>query len=263
MVLLFSPPPEFRACATKVFEADELHVTRRYKKSVLILMMSGVLRFRENGRDIELSAGEYYIQQHGLLQEGVRLGEMPVYFYVEFMGTYGDADARGLSLRGMYQKRNIMPITEQFEALFKERCANPFLLNSYMNRLFGELCRGTPLQDGQSQAARLIRHDVEAHYTETLKLSELARRFGYTTDHITRLFKEQYGMPPHRYQIGLRMEHAQWLLENTELGVEQIAYAVGYRDFSAFYRAYRKAYGYSPGEVRKKMIFSNGSGEKT
>lgn len=263
MVLLFSPPPEFRACATKVFEADELHVTRRYKKSVLILMMSGVLRFRENGRDIELSAGEYYIQQHGLLQEGVRLGEMPVYFYVEFMGTYGDADARGLSLRGMYQKRNIMPITEQFEALFKERCANPFLLNSYMNRLFGELCRGTPLQDGQSQAARLIRHDVEAHYTETLKLSELARRFGYTTDHITRLFKAQYGMPPHRYQIGLRMEHAQWLLENTELGVEQIAYAVGYRDFSAFYRAYRKAYGYSPGEVRKKMIFSNGSGEKT
>ncbi len=263
MVLLFSPPPEFRACSTKIFEADELHVTRRYKKSVLILMMSGVLRFREDGRDIELSAGEYYIQQHGLLQEGVRLGDMPVYFYVEFMGTYGEADERGIPLRGVYQKRNIMPIAEQFETLFKERRANPFLLNSYMNRLFGELCRGTPLQDGQRQAARLIRHDVEAHYTETLKLAELARRFGYTTDHITRLFKAEYGMPPHRYQIGLRMEHAQWLLENTALGVEQIAYSVGYRDFSAFYRSYRKTYGYSPREVRKKTIFSNGSGEKT
>lgn len=260
MVLLFSPPPEFHACATKVFEADELHVTRRYKKSVLILMMSGILRFREDGRDIELAAGEYYIQQHGLLQEGVRLGELPVYFYVEFMGTYGDVAERGIPLRGVYQKRNIMPIAEQFEALFKERRANPFLLNSYMNRLFGELWRGAPMQDGQSQAARLIRHDIEAHYAENLKLSELARRFGYTTDHITRLFKAEYGMPPHRYQIGLRMEQAQWLLENTELGVEQIAYAVGYRDFSAFYRAYRKMYGYSPKEVRRNFL--HGSGEK-
>ena len=261
MVLEFSPPPEFRACSTKVFAPDELHVTRVYKKSVLILMMSGILRFREDGHDVALSAGEYYIQRHGLLQEGVRLGEMPVYFYVEFMGTYGDDAARGIPLRGTYQKRNIMPIAEQFEELFKSRRANPFLLNSYMNRLFSELWMEYPLHDGQSQVARMIRHDIEAHYAETVTLASLARRFGYTSDHITRLFKAEYGMPPHKYQMRLRMEHAQWLIENTAMGVEQIAYAVGYRDFSAFYRCYRKTYGVPPRETRQKFL--NGSGERS
>lgn len=251
MLLSFSPPPEFRACATKVFEADEYHVTRCFKRSVLILMMDGILRFRENGVDIELRAGEYYIQQQGLLQEGLRLGECPIYFYIEFYGYFTDEPDRGFALRGRFQKQKILPLLGRFEEFYKAHRADPFLLNSYMNRVFSELWAGSPSHDEHAHVMRLVRHDVEAHYAEPLPLSELARRFGYTGDHLVRMFKAQYGITPHGYQIKQRMEHAAWLLENTELGAEQIAANVGYADFSSFYRAYRKAYGVSPSQKRK------------
>ena len=250
MRLSFSPPPEFRNCSTKVFAPREEHVTRKYHKSVLILMMDGVLRFREDGEVVELCAGEYYIQRDGLFQEGVRIDAPPTYFYIEFRGCYTEDSEAGLPLRGRFQKQKILTLLGRFEEFYKVHRADPFLPNSYMNRVFSELWIGSPFHDEQPHVIRLIRNDIEARYSETVSLSELSRRFGYTTDHITRMFKQQYGTTPHQYQIKLRMEHAAWLLDNTDLGVERIAEAVGYRDFSAFWRAYRKAYGISPGEAR-------------
>ena len=45
---------------------------------------------------------------------------MPVYFYVEFMGTYSDEEERGIRLRGLYPKHRISPIIGRFEELFGE-----------------------------------------------------------------------------------------------------------------------------------------------
>ena len=250
MTLDFSPPPEFLACSTKIFEIGEVHITRICKqRSVLILMRSGVLRFREDGRLVELSAGEYYIQRHGLLQEGVALDDPPTYFYIEFRGAYSEEDK--LPLRGRFQSKTVEPLLESFEELFKSHNGSPFLLNSYMNRVFSELWAGAPHHDGQEHLTRLIRNDLRARYAETVSTDELARRFGYAGDYLTRIFKRQYGITPHQYQIKVRMEHAQWLLDNTRLSVEEIADAVGYRDFSAFYRSFRKATGASPRERRQ------------
>ena len=248
MVLQFTPPPQFRICALKRFQKDELHVTRHHANSVLILMTDGILRFREDGKDVELTAGEYYIQRDRLFQEGVRLGEMPVYYYIEFAGTYSEQD-EGLTLRGRFQPRRLLPILEHFEELYKTRRANPFLLNSYMNRIFSELWSSNPRHDETAHVAGLIRNELEARYAEPLPLSELSRRFGYAEDYVIRIFKRQYGLTPHRYQIKLRIEHARWLLENTSLSVQEVSDAVGYRDFSAFYRAFRAHCGNTPGKL--------------
>lgn len=252
MVLNFTPPPQFRICSTKVFGKDELHITRRHANSVLILMTDGILRFREDGKDIELSPGEYYIQRDRLFQEGVRLGEVPVYFYIEFAGSYSESSDAGLPLRGHFRPRNILPILEHFEELYKTHKANPFLLNSYMNRVFSELWAANPHHDETAHVAGLIRDDLDARYAEQISLGDLSRRFGYAEDYIIRIFKKQYGITPHRYQIQLRMEHARWLLENTDLTAQEVADAVGYHDFSAFYRSFRAHCGISPSELMNR-----------
>ena len=76
-VLTESGTLDLKICATKQFAPNEVHVTRIYGYSVLILMMEGVLRFCENGTLVELKKGEYYIQRANIFQNGY-LGKEPL-----------------------------------------------------------------------------------------------------------------------------------------------------------------------------------------
>lgn len=248
MVLSCTPPPEYFICNKKVFAPGEEHITRICERSVLILMLSGKLCFLEDDRLIELTAGEYYIQRQGLFQEGVRLNDPPAYYYVEFFGVFSESNA-GLALRGKIDSLHVLRYVERLCEISKDKNTNTFFLLSYMNRIFGEL-------QGQvrshNTAAAMIKSYIESEYTSEVTLEMLSKKFGYTEDYINRLFKKEFKISPHRHLINTRLEHAVWLLENTDISVERIASAVGYGDFSSFWRAFKAKYQLSPGEIRHK-----------
>lgn len=252
MVLSFSPPPEFFICSTKVFRPGEEHVTRNYGKSVLILMMDGELSFREAKKLVVLKKGEYYIQRQGLYQEGVKMDNTPIYFFIEFSGFYSQT-GKGLPLRGTFDAAKIVHLMERIEDLFKNHKANPFLLNSHMHRIFSELLLSTPNRDERATIAHMVKNYIDAKYNSSLTLSDISHKFGYAEDYVVRMFRDTYGITPHKYLIQIRNEHARWLLENTAMTAEQIALSVGYSEFSSFFRNFRRTYGVSPSEIRNSL----------
>ena len=260
MVLKFSPIPEFSLCATKIFMPNEQHITRYYNYSVLILMMDGILRFGENGKTIELRRGEYYIQRQGLLQTGMPLDTQPIYFFIEFNGAFGE-DNNGLPLRGYFDPQKLVALMERCESLHWKHQTNSFMINSQMLRIFSELLEASPVINERANTANLIKSYIKSMYNSQLKLSDIARQFGYTEDYVVRIFRDAYKTTPHKYLVSVRLEHALWLLENTKQSTEQIAAAVGYNDFSSFFRAFRRAYGYSPGAARS-ISQANKEGKK-
>ncbi len=243
----------FRTCGTKIFKADELHVTRRYPNDVLILMSSGTLRFRENGEDIELRAGEYYIQRAGLLQEGKLKSDSPEYFYIELRGGEYSDGGTGIPLRGSFNAASVSIYQKRLEQAYSAHQATPFLLNGYMSLILNELMISDGGIDLQEHTARLIRNDIRARYTEGAPLDELSSRYGYDVDHIIRIFKKQYGITPHKYLVRLRIEHACWLLTNTELSAAAISESVGYGDFPSFWRSFKSICGVTPSEYRNRI----------
>ena len=245
MVLHISPVPSFLTCSTRQFLPEEHHVTRFCTFSVLILMREGVLRFREAGVDVELHPGEYYLQREGLVHEGMLPSNSPVYFYIEFHGSYGEEDV-GLPLRGIWEEKSILPLAEHLEALYRGRDADMFRLNADMLRIFSALYAKSPQYDEGVEMANRIKSFLDAEYARTVSLERLAVTFGYSKDHLIRVFKGYFGVTPYQHLIRVRMEHAAWLLENTSLSAEQVAVNVGYKDFSAFYRAFYKTYQVSP-----------------
>lgn len=251
MLLTCKPTPRLSVCDRKIFRKDELHCTRVAKYSVLILMESGILRFREDGQDVELSAGEYYIQRAGLLQEGRVLGETPIYYYLEFYGEYSEEDAEGVPLRGRFDPQLLFPLAERCVKKFYDKRSSPFLLNSYLLRILDELYARKEGGDERLQTMERVRDFLDANYTGELSQEEIARRFGYTQNHMIRMFKSAWGITPHRYVTGLRMTRAKWLLENTALSVGQVAATVGYSDMSVFYRQFVRAYGIAPNKVKE------------
>lgn len=251
MVLNFSPSPSFVICGTRIFLPNEKHVTRKFNRSVLILMMAGELKFLEDGELITLHAGEYYIQRDGLLQQGVPLTSLPEYFFIEFNATYSDSEA-GLPLRGTFDPKKITSLTESCESQFVQRNANTFKLGSYMLRIFSELLDSAPVNNENRTLAQRVCNYIDSQYTSQITLADISKKFGYTEEYILRIFKKRYGISPHQYLIKLRMEQAMWLLENTDISVEQTALSVGYTDFSAFWRSFKKTFGTSPSAMRKK-----------
>jgi transcriptional regulator GlxA family with amidase domain len=114
-----------------------------------------------------------------------------------------------------------------------------------------------PLPSGRSPALlrRLLRAkdrmDGASH--EDWPVRRLARVSGVSQAHFARLFKEAFGVPPHRYLLTRRIEQATSLLRDTDLPIIEVAYATGWNSLGTFGRTFRDITGESPTELRARV----------
>ena len=94
---------------------------------------------------------------------------------------------------------------------------------------------------------------MREHYTEELKLSEMANLFGYSDAYLSRMFKKYAKINFKTYLQEIRMSYACRELMNTEKTVSQIALDNGFASSRAFSREFQKKYNRLPSEVRKKF----------
>ncbi|MBQ8431317.1 MAG: helix-turn-helix transcriptional regulator [Clostridia bacterium] len=91
---------------------------------------------------------------------------------------------------------------------------------------------------------------INANLSAPLSLEELSRRFFVSKYHLCRAFRQYTGNTFLSYVTTKRILLAQRLIESGEAATE-VAYRVGFRDYSAFYRAYRKQTGHAPAWERQ------------
>jgi AraC family transcriptional regulator len=98
------------------------------------------------------------------------------------------------------------------------------------------------------RAADILRTSL----TDSPTLTELAGEVGMSPYHFLRAFKASVGVPPHRYQMNLRLQRARELLEITDLPMSEIAAHVGYDDPSYLARLFRRHFGTTPVSYRRE-----------
>ncbi|WP_170131166.1 AraC family transcriptional regulator [Deinococcus yavapaiensis] len=108
--------------------------------------------------------------------------------------------------------------------------------------------RGTPAPLGQERAAvREARAYLDAHAVEDVSLDDLAGVSGLSAFHLSRVFREEVGLPPHAYQVQARVRRAQaWLAAGW--GLAEVALAAGFNDQSAFSNQFKRHVGVTPGQ---------------
>ena len=84
------------------------------------------------------------------------------------------------------------------------------------------------------------------------KIEDLVSYSNYTHAHFLLLFKQQTGQTLISYITDLRMNYAAQLLLSTDISVIQIANEVGYDNHSFFSQKFRKRFGVTPVEYRKR-----------
>ena len=79
----------------------------------------------------------------------------------------------------------------------------------------------------------------------SLTVKTLAQRFGYSTAHFIRIFKDGMNITPHRYIELQRLKNAAVLLDSGKT-VNETAGVCGYGDVKNFSKAFKKHYGVAP-----------------
>lgn len=98
------------------------------------------------------------------------------------------------------------------------------------------------------KADQLISKDIDKSYS----IEELARLLLLNTAKLQRYFKIYFGCTIHQYILSVKMKAAQQLLHNSDKTSKEIAFDLGYKSDANFSEAFKKYYGYPPGQLRKK-----------
>jgi len=92
---------------------------------------------------------------------------------------------------------------------------------------------------------------IEGNLAEEINIVSLAGSFGMSPWHFQRLFKSLVGDTLGGYIRGRRLTKAAQLLLNSQLGIIDIAFSVGFNSHEAFTRSFKSYFKHSPKSFRK------------
>ncbi len=87
---------------------------------------------------------------------------------------------------------------------------------------------------------------INAHLSEELSLAELSSRFYLSQTHLNRIFRASTGTTVWQYITIKRLYFAKELLGQGKKSTE-VAPLCGFKDYTTFFRAYKKLFGTTPG----------------
>jgi len=93
---------------------------------------------------------------------------------------------------------------------------------------------------------------LKAQPTRRFRTLELAQAVNLSPWYFSRLFMQEMQESPHQFSRQLRLEQARVLLEQSFLRVKEIMAAVGINDKSHFAKEFKRAYGLSPIQYRRR-----------
>lgn len=100
------------------------------------------------------------------------------------------------------------------------------------------------------KAIEIIHSEIKDY---NLSLDMLAEKFCISSAHLGRLFKKQVGKSVADYINEVRLENAKYLLESTNMPINEIVQHTGFSSSNYFYIYFKKTHGVTPSEYRQKL----------
>lgn len=224
----------------------------------LVYILSGGMVFSSGEKKKTLARGDIIViePKTDYMQSFVK-NEQLNYLWVHFTGSGARSVLQELNI-------NLFPavnktcepnhLQTRFSRLFDCFLKNDSLrerdLSASLEKLLVEISRAiTSYKKPRVSLSKSIQH-INANYTSSLKIPDLARLEGMSMTRYNLHFKEQIGMPPTKYIIQLRISMAKELLCSSDTPLSQIASMCGYEDYNFFAKVFKSVVGCSPKKFR-------------
>ena len=113
---------------------------------------------------------------------------------------------------------------------------------------YGRMRRQEPRIGNEHKAVRRAREYLTENFVENVSLERLAETCQLSPFHLSRVFRETLGMPPHAFQTQVRLVAAKRLLAQGRT-ISEAACETGFADQSHFTRHCKRVWGVTPGQL--------------
>ncbi len=126
------------------------------------------------------------------------------------------------------------------------------VLQKEMARSYAALVRDHSVKQ-YSHPVKQIILNIEYDLTADLTLKKFSTMLSLNPSYLSALFKKETGLTLTEFVTKKRIEHAAALLSSTGLQIQTVAQQCGILDVNYFTKAFKKIYGITPSEYRKKI----------
>lgn len=168
----------------------------------------------------------------------------------QYCEAFEKACERALPATAVYHDTDgeLLPVFERLHD-----CGNDILFTGFINLLLGVFLQHVPLVKTQKNKERtLVERIVEyidAQYAEDITLHTLARRFGYSPNYFSSLFKRHFRIGLPAYLNGVRVRKSVKLLPTHH--ISSIYALCGFHNSQQYFLHFKKTYGCTPKQYLK------------
>jgi AraC-like DNA-binding protein/quercetin dioxygenase-like cupin family protein len=275
-----NPFPGYIFSGRVVYGPDQKHPERIFSTFVAMFIEEGILYFTEGEQTFTLMPGQWFIQTPGIRHYGHRAaGIRTVFHFVHFLpqadwhiendemkresvlsrtmqldsgeGVRLPQYVMKLPMRGTYGLHSDW--FELFHKLQQDVAPGKGVLNKQacFLELLERMIEPKSIKEGSHASIQSALAYIRQHFSEPLTVSDLAARFHFSPDYLTRQIKKIAGATPASLIALYRINKAKQLLVHTSNSVQQIGLDSGYPDMAVFSRTFKKMTGLSPLKYRQ------------
>ncbi len=254
---LFSPS---RAGCTYPKEGFDISNSKEYKYFTLHILFSGYSFFEINSKQFLLKKGDAFIiasgEEHRYYNaDNSNLGL--IWIEIDFSGNREVIEwfkSKHLYVLDSSVTDNLIQKLVDFIRFLKNNeNHDKFLLSSFCYDLIMELYRTADYRNISDTPSAILGaiYYINTHFSDNIKINDIVKFLKISESSLNKQFQKHIGTSVGKYIQLKKIEHAVFLLKNTDFSCDTIAEKCGLYDASHLYKIFIRHMGISPSDIRK------------
>lgn len=170
-----------------------------------------------------------------------------------FFDTNNEISAHAFCVKMKNNEKIVTLFKKIFSAWVSKKEGGYFESLSILYNIFAEMQKSSYICDNQYKKIEpAVKYIHKNFLTDKISVPYLAKICGISETYLKKLFVKHFSVPPSKYVIRMKINHACDILSSERFSVSETADFCGYNDTAFFSRQFKEYVGISPNKYKEK-----------